>query len=129
MKSDILNGFFSLRREIEDYFGRDGKWEAFRIDDQRELYWMVVEGTKPMVVYSENPITIDSIAKGDVYIGSIYPTSILAEKCRTTCRREDLVAVPVETGMDGGRFLMMFSSKNEVSIQNHEAIMAIARVS
>jgi len=111
MKSEILNGFFNLRRDIKHYFGYEDDWEMLPLDDERDMYWMLVEGKSPFVVYSEAPLTPKTISEGEFCFGPVFDHR---KTRRTAYRRDDLVAVPVDTQTDGNKFLMIFDTAKEV---------------
>ena len=119
MKTEILNGFFNLRKEIQDYFGYEEDWEVLPLSDEREMFWMIVEGKTPFIIYSEKPITVESIADGDVVIGAIHG---IHQTRRTAYRREDLVAIPVDTKWDGNKYLMIFDTEKEVPHSERAAL-------
>lgn len=121
MENETLNGFFRLRREIQDYFGYEEDWDVLPLCDERDMYWMLVKGRKPFIVYSEKPITPESIANGDIdiVVGVIH--DVLNTR-RTLYRRDDLVAVPVDTKWDGNKYLMIFDTAKEVPASERAAV-------
>jgi len=119
MKSDTLNGFFNLRREIKDYFGYKDDWEMLPIDDERDMNWMLVEGKTPFVIYSEKPITPETMFEDGCCFG---PVCGFLTTHRTAYRCEDLVAIPVDTQNDGNKFLMIFTTSKEVPVSEHAAL-------
>ena len=110
MKREALNGYFSLHREIQDYFGYKEDWEVLPLSDERDMYWMLVEGKSPFVVYSTEPLTVDAINDIGICIQFVYGCH---RTRRTAYRRDDLVAVPLGPDIDGNRFLMIFDAAKE----------------
>lgn len=119
MKPEMLNGFFSLRKEIQAYFGYEEDWEVLPLSDERDMYWMLVEDKAPFILYSSEPITAETIAEGDVVIGVVHD----AHKTRRTAyRRDDFVAVPVDTRWDGNKYLMIFDVAKEVPPEDSDLV-------
>jgi len=110
MKRETLNGYFNLRREIQDYFGYKEDWEVLPLSDEREMYWMLVEDKTPFIVYSTEPLTTDTINDIGICIQFVYGHY---KTRRTAYRRDDLVAVPLGPDIDGNKFLMIFDAAKE----------------
>lgn len=109
----LLKDYFKLEQAIHDYFGYVEDWVTIPLDDHTDDYWMIAgpEDTNSAVVYSPDPLTIESVEAGNtIYSGRIYTQRFLH---KWVYRAEDYTMVCVDTRVDGNKYLMIFDNSKE----------------
>jgi hypothetical protein len=112
MPDDPITTYFEAKEAVCQLFGYAEDWRVIPFDDRRGMYWMLTdgEGYDSKCVYSEEPLTEDSITDGKIYSGLIYTQRHLP---KWVYRTENLVLVAVDTQIDGNKFLMIFEADKE----------------
>jgi hypothetical protein len=107
-----INEYFDLQKEIYNYFGYQEDWVTIPLDYNLDSYWMLT-GDKERdarVVWSDEPLTKESIESGKIYSGVIYTQRFLP---KWVYRTDDFTMVSVDTRCDGNKFLMVFDNSKE----------------
>ncbi len=113
--SDIdkdIDSYFEIQGRIHEALGYKPDWVEIPLDDHRGEHWMIVGSEEDgRCVYSEEPLTHDSIGEGSkIYGGPIYTQRFLP---KWVYRAGKHVMVSVDTETDGNKFLMIFDADKE----------------
>lgn len=108
----VINDYFSFKKMIHEYFEYKPDWVEIPLEDNREMYWMLLQkiNGSGSISFSKTPFTVESIKKGDLYTGIIYTQRFLP---KYVYRTEKCVLVSVDTQTDGNKFLMIFDTNKE----------------
>lgn len=106
-----LDDYFSLQKNIYDYFGYVEDWVVIPLDDQRESYWHLdSDKDGPTDVFYANTEEELSNKEGEYFEASIYFQRFLP---KWVYRGTDYTMVCADTHCDGNKFLMVFSNDKE----------------
>jgi len=108
----LLKDYFALQKQIHDALGYREDWAVIPLDDRTASFWLVSqrESGGGFVVYSERPLTEETVRKGCVYSGTIYMQRFLP---KWVYRTPTHTMVCVDTHIDGNKFLMVFDNAKE----------------
>ncbi len=108
---EAIDRYFAAKKEVHEALGYQGDWAEIPLDDCREMYWMLVGGEQGRCVWSDEPFTEASVAKGEkIYSGEVYTQRHLS---KWVYRTPTHVAICVDTNTDGNKFLMVFDATKE----------------
>lgn len=104
-----LDQYFSLQKEIFEYFGYKEDWRILPLDDAREFFWKL-DGEGPGVV--KHAFTEEELADedGDYYENDIYTQRHLP---KWVYRGAEFTLIVVDTNTDGNKLLQIFANANE----------------
>lgn len=105
---ELLDSYFDTQKEIYDYFGYQGDWKVFPIDDSRKYFWRLNVG-ETEVEFADTEEELES-QSGNYYENEIFTYCHLP---RWVYRGKDYTMVVVDTRTDGNQFLQIFSNCNE----------------
>jgi hypothetical protein len=113
-----IDEYFAAKARIHEAFGYKPDWVEIPMRDQRSDHWMLVDGEGPggRCVYSELPLTLETVEKGEaIYGGPIYSGPIYTQRFlpKWVYRAGKHVMVSVDTETDGNKFLMIFDADKE----------------
>jgi hypothetical protein len=82
---DVIDAYFAQKKELHEAFGYDPNLaEESPLEDQRRMHWMLVKpersymtDPKGICVFSSEPFTVDSIARGKILFGGPIGSSVL----------------------------------------------------
>lgn len=105
-----LDDYFSLQKQIYDYFGYVEDWVVIPLDDQRSMFWRIEggEGYGGEVMWAETVEKLNS--DGDYYSGPVYTQRFLP---KWVYRGAEFTMICVDTHTDGNKFLMVFDNTKE----------------
>jgi hypothetical protein len=108
-----VKDYFTLQKEIYEYFGYKEDWVLIPMEDHTDEHWMVTgkgsHGDK--YVHSPVPFTKDTIEAGnEIYGGWIYTQRFLG---KWVYRGDDYTLVCCDTKTDGNKILMIFDNTKE----------------
>lgn len=108
----LLSDYFTLQKQIFDYFGYKEDWKVIPLDDRTDQYWMVIldERGGGSYCHHEEPLTKESVEAGVIYGGSIYTQRFLP---KWVYRGAEYTMVCADTHTDGNKFLMIFDNTKE----------------
>ncbi len=108
---DAIDRYFAAKDEVHTALGYKADWKEIPLDDQRDMYWMLVGGDEGRCVWSKEPFTVGSVIAGsDIYSGDVYTQRHLP---KWVYRTPTHVAICVDTRTDGNKFLMVFDAAKE----------------
>jgi len=112
--NNLIDSYFEIKANIHEYFKYVPDWVEIPMRDERSSHWMIVGSeTDGKVVWSDCPLTVESIADGNIiFSGRIYTQRFLK---KWVYRTPSHVMISVDTRTDGNKFLMIFSRANEQS--------------
>ncbi|MDD1677672.1 MAG: hypothetical protein LUO93_00625, partial [Methanomicrobiales archaeon] len=70
-----IDAYFGHKKCIHEAYGYRQDWVEIPMEDARQMFWMIVggEGVGGHVVWSGEPLTVDSIRNGDkIFSGPVY---------------------------------------------------------
>lgn len=105
----FVDYYFAMKKAIHDHFMYNEDWKAIPLEDYREYYWCLTgEDRGGHVVYSEKPLTLESIEEGsEIYGALIYTQRFLP---RWVYKTETHTLVSMDTQVDGNKFLGIFDN-------------------
>ena len=105
-----LDAYFTLQKEIFDYFGYVKNWRILPIDDARDYFWILNQNSDGTgaVIFAETEEILHS--DGDYYESPIYTQRHLP---RWVYRGKDLTMIVVDTQTDGNKLLQIFDNAKE----------------
>lgn len=113
---EILDKYFTLQKEIYEYFGYEEEWKVFPVDDCREEFWRMEDGNNIRFCESENAIEAKKILDDE------ENGNYCEEEIFTYCHLDkhifigkDFTMCLVNTHVDGNIFLRIFSNDREVN--------------
>ena len=112
----LLKQYFSLQKEIYNYFGYVEDWRVIPLDDQTDQYWILQQdenGSGSVIFYNE-PLTQDILDGGLYYCNSIYTQRFLP---KWVYRGEEYTMICIDTHTDGNKFLTIFSNDKEMTAE------------
>lgn len=103
-----LDAYNEALEEIYNYFGFKEDWAVFPIDDNREMFWRIIN--EHTVRFSKTKELLDD-EEGDVYENEIlhhrfYPKAIY--------EGPEYTMIMVDTHTDGNKFLQIFDNSKRV---------------
>ena len=109
---EILDQYFSLQRQIYEYFGYAEDWMVIPLEDNREFYWHITgEGHGDSVAFAEEKADLADQDMGNYYSSNIYTQRFLP---KWVYRGEKYTMICTDSGVDGNRFLSVFDNEREV---------------
>lgn len=99
----ILDDYFTLQKEIYEYFGYDEGWRVLPLDDCREMFWYADE-KYGLVRFAKTEKELQT-GDGECYSNDIYHKHVY--------RRAECTAIGVDTSTDGNMFLQIFDNAKE----------------
>ena len=108
---NLISDYFSLRKQLHDYFDYVEDWRILPMEDSRGYYWRIIggEGRGGSVGYSEDVTLLDT-QEGDYYESSIYTQRFLP---KWVYRGKDYTMICVDTHCDGNQYLQVFENALE----------------
>lgn len=103
-----LDRYFSLQKEIYEYFGYVEDWVVFPIEDTRDHFWHVDEKIGRVRFWKN----YEDLKSENYFENSIYTQRHLP---RWVYRGEDYTMIVVDTRTDGNKFLQIFTNALEVA--------------
>ena len=103
----LLDEYFSIQRQLFEYFGYEENWRVIPIDDCRGSLWST-DGTT-VVRFADK---IEDFATGNYYENEIYTQRHLP---KWVYRGEEFTMIVVDTHTDGNKFLQIFNNKLELT--------------
>jgi hypothetical protein len=124
---ELLKTYFTLEKQIHDYFGYEENWKVIPLCDSTDYYWMLIdrdlETETPRCVRFCSPMVnnelnarecmIENEEIGDYYEEEIYTQRFLPI---WIYRKDDYTMICVDTHTDGNKFLRIFDNKKEVRL-------------
>jgi hypothetical protein len=104
----LLDSYFSVQKEIYDYFGYQEDWKVLPIDDSRKYFWRL-DAEEGRVEFADTEEELES-QSGNYYENEIFTYGHLP---KWVYRGKDYTMVVVDTHTDGNKFLQIFSNCNE----------------
>lgn len=95
-----LDDYFTLQKEIYDYFGYVEDWCVFPLDDRRDYTWKFDDDINPSSV-----LFFD--AKGEEFGDEIMHNRFLP---RSVWDGEEFTMILVDTHTDGNKFLAIYAN-------------------
>lgn len=115
-----IDDYFSLAKEIHQFFGYQEDWVTIPMDDGREYYWFLIEEPlniegKPEavggeLVYSLEPLTADAVRDGAIYVADVYTQRFLP---KWIYRTKTHTMVAIDTHTDGNKYLILLDNARE----------------
>ena len=111
----MVDEFFGLEKKIHEYFGYNESWVVLPLVDHREYYWRLDgEEMGGEVIYHENPLTDDILAKGHEYAASVYTQRFLP---KWVYRTEEYTLICMDTHVDDNKYLGVFDNSKEMTLE------------
>jgi hypothetical protein len=112
MITDKLTQFFSLEKEIHEFFGYTEDWVKIPLEDCRDVFWKI-NGTEQdgEVLFHEEMEAVGD-ETGQHYSYEIYTQRFLP---KWVYRTETLTMISCDTRCDGNKFLCIFDNTKEIS--------------
>lgn len=109
--ADTFHQYFSLQKEIYDYFGYEEDYVVFPIDVSTDYWWALTEPDEVAgtVIFSEAK---EDVETGDPnYSNIVYYQRFLP---KAVYRGVDYTMIVVDTNTDGNKFLQIFDNAKEL---------------
>lgn len=107
MKS-MLKIYFSMQREILQYFGYTETWQEIPLDDQTDSWWFIDAGLS--VIFS-NSAKEDLLLSIKEDTGNYYQNEII-EGC--IFQKKEYTMIFTDSGTDNNRVLQIFDNEKEI---------------
>jgi hypothetical protein len=105
----LLKDYFTMQKQVHDYFGYVEDWVSIPIDDATDYIWHLTgEGSGDAVRFAEK---LTDFATGEYYENLIYTQRFLP---KWVYRGEDYTMICVDTRTDGNKFLQIFDNSKEL---------------
>lgn len=105
-----LDKYFSLQKEIHDYFGYVEDWRVIPLEDSTNYYWRLYGEGPEEVRFAVTEKKLED-PRGNYYEDEIYTQRFLP---KWVYRGKDYTMVVVDTHTDGNKFLRIFDNSKEV---------------
>lgn len=108
----LLKDYFTLQKQVHEYFGYVEDWVAIPLDDATDYFWKLHmdEHGGGTVVFGEEYDTVEQ-ETGTHYENVIYTQRFLP---KWVYRGEDYTMVCADTRTDGNKFLQVFDNTKEL---------------
>jgi hypothetical protein len=103
----LLNDYFTLQKQIYDYFGYREDWSVIPIEDATEYYWTL---NSTAVTFAESEEDLNDEHKGNYYENEIFTYRHLS---KWVYRTDTHTMICVDTHTDGNKFLQIFDNVKE----------------
>lgn len=110
---NLINDYFSLRKQLHDYFGYIEDWRILPMEDSRGYYWRIIggEGRGGKVRFAEEIEDMADDHDNRHYENSIYTQRHLP---KWVYRGKDYTMICVDTHCDGNQYLQIFDNALEL---------------
>lgn len=98
--NELIEQHFSSEQEILERFGHERNWHVAPLDDARDSWWLIIDGS--LCWWNEEPEDIEDAE----YDGEIVNNYIH--------RVEGYCLVHIDTSCDGNEFLMILDEEKEL---------------
>lgn len=108
-----LDDYFAAEKKVHEYFGYEGHWHTYPLDDKRDCFWCI-NGNE--VLFDD-----DEECFKDPDLGPQYSDVIISndEKRLIYCKGKYTMMV-VDTQCDGNKFLAIFDNSKEIVSYNND---------
>lgn len=114
-----LDDYFAAERKVHDFFGFEGCWRVFPLEDMRKCFWYVDEdGQEVKFDYSEEPFLDKDL--GPQYSNSIISPDFSPEDSPGVYRKDGYTMIVVDTQCDGNKFLAIFDNTKEMKMRSYD---------
>jgi len=100
----LLDDYFTIQQEIYDYFGYKEDWAVIPIEDSREMFWRISDDD---VWFAEKEENLQDDEAGNYCANEIYKQRFLPKWVYVG---KEYTMIVVDTGIDGNKFLQIFSN-------------------
>jgi len=102
----LLDDYFTIQKQIYDYFGYVDDWKVIPLDDSREYFW-----------YENANEVYFAKTKDDFQTEKYYSNEIFTYRHlpKFVYRAEDFTMIVVDTNTDGNKFLQIFDNNKELT--------------
>lgn len=111
----LLKDYYTLEKQIHDYFGYVEDWVTIPLDDATDMHWRIIggEGYGGVVQYAESvdELPSDEDSGGEYYENEIYTQRFLP---KWVYRASDYTMICVDTHTDGNHYLQIFDNSKEI---------------
>lgn len=92
----LLDNYFSLQKQIHDYFGYVEDWKVIPLEDSTRYYWQLEQNSdgSGVVRFAESKKKLKDIDAGEYYENEIYTQRFLPKWVYVT---DDYTMISVDT--------------------------------
>lgn len=110
--------FWVTRKWLHKYFGYQEDWVTIPMSDERDKWWFIRgakddtgAGGEVVMEYQPEPFDIKDVEDGNCVSWNIYTQRFLP---KWVFRGKDFTMISCATGVDGNKYLGIFSNDHEV---------------
>lgn len=107
----LLDDYFEIEKQIHGYFGYEGDWHVYPIDDNRKYFWCLNGDYEVRFA--------DSIEELKTEEGNCYASEII-RGTESIYETKDFTAIINDTNCDGNKFFSIFDNSKKIELEEED---------